>query len=127
MKIQIAENDLKGFNQNAKGMLKQATNEFIGNLIEESNRVEASRNTISDQAEITSSMVNDAKILIRQGLVKPKTKLGIKILRISAAVLSISTGLLYDTEKLQNTGYMVFFILFITVTILAVTISTIKE
>lgn len=127
MEIQISENDLKGFNNKAKGKLSEAATEFVGDLIEESNRLESTRNTTGDDPEITSSMVNDARILIRRGLTQPKKGIGLKALRISAAVLSLLVGMLYDSTKLQSSGYMVFFIVVITAAILTVTISTIKE
>ncbi|MCF5716794.1 hypothetical protein GS629_00415 [Aeromonas veronii] len=127
MDINISNEDLKGFNEQAKAKLAEAATEFIGDLIEESNRLESSRNTSGNEPEITSSMVNDARILIRRGLTQPKKDFGLKILRIAAAVLSLLVGVLYDSEKLQSGGYMLLFIGVITAAILTVTISTIKE
>lgn len=127
MDINISNEDLKGFNEQAKAKLSEAATEFIGDLIEESNRLESSRNTSGNDPEITSSMVNDARILIRRGLAQPKKDFGLKILRIAAAVLSLLVGVLYDSEKLQSGGYMLLFIGVITAAILTVTISTIKE
>ncbi|WP_152607704.1 hypothetical protein [Aeromonas hydrophila] len=127
MDINISNEDLNGFNEQAKAKLSEAATEFIGDLIEESNRLESSRNTSGNDPEITSSMVNDARILIRRGLAQPKENFGLKILRIAAAVLSLLVGVLYDSEKLQSGGYMLLFIGVITAAILTVTISTIKE
>ena len=127
MQIQIPDQDLKGFNEKAKEKLSQATTEFISDLIEESNRLEASRNTTGDDPQITSSMVNDARVLLRRGLSLPKKGVGIKSLRVISAVLSLFAGMLYDTTKLQDSGYMLLFIVVITAAILTVTISTIKE
>lgn len=127
MEIQISEVDLKGFNDRAKEKLSEAATAFIGDLIEESNRLESSRNTTGDEPEITSSMVNDAQILIRRGLAKPRKGFGLKVLRVAAAVLSLLVGVLYDTTKLQSGGYMLLFIGVITAAILTVTISIIKE
>lgn len=127
MEIQISEDDLKGFNDKAKDKLSEAATEFIGDLIEESNRLESSRNTTGDDPEITSSMVNDARVLIRRGLAQPKKGIGLKIFRVAAAVLSLLVGVLYDSTKLQSGGYMLLFIGVITAAILTVTISTIKE
>lgn len=127
MDIEISNDDLKGFNNQAKAKLSEAATEFIGDLIEESNRLESSRNTTGNDPEITSSMVNDARVLIRRGLTQPKMGMGLKILRIAAAVLSLLVGVLYDSEKLQSGGYMLLFIGVITAAILTVTISMIKE
>ncbi|MBN1169387.1 hypothetical protein JXA63_05895 [Candidatus Woesebacteria bacterium] len=127
MQIQIPDQDLKGFNEKAKEKLSEATTEFVSDLIEESNRLEASRNTTGDDPQITSSMVNDARVLLRRGLSLPKKGIGIKSLRVVSAILSLSAGMLYDTTKLQDSGYMLLFIVVITAAILTVTISTIKE
>lgn len=127
MEIKIPKKDLYGFNVKAKEKLEEASKEFINDLIEESNRVESSRNSTSNDPEITSSMVNDAEVLIRRGLSKSKNSIRFKLLRVAAAVLSLSVGILYDSTKLQNSEYMLLFIFVITATILTVTISVIKE
>ena len=128
MEIKIDINDLKGFNEKAKEQLIETVKTYIDDVIKESNRIEVSRNTTNNNIpEITSSMVNDAGILIRRGHAFPKKRLGIKILRVFAAVVSAIPGFLYDSTKLQNSGYMALFIIAITIAILAVTISTIKE
>jgi len=127
MEIIVPDDDLKGFNEKAKSKLEEASKEFVNDLIEESNRLESSRNTSGDDPEITSSMVNDAIILIRRGLAQPKKNLLIKGLRVLAAVLSLLVGVLYDKTKLQDSGYMFLFIAVITAAILTVTIATIKE
>ncbi|MDD5759591.1 MAG: hypothetical protein PHI06_10990 [Desulfobulbaceae bacterium] len=127
MQIQIPEDSLNGFNDKAKEKLSEAATEFVGDLIEESNRIESSRNTTGNDPEITSSMVNDARVLIRRGLSQPKKGIGLKILRIASAILSLLVGVLYDSAKLQSGGYMLIFIGVITASILTVTISTIKE
>jgi len=127
MQININDGDLNGFNTKAKDKLIESTTEFINNLIEESNRLEASHNNTSNEPEITSSMVNDACVLLRRGLSQPRKNIGIKILRILSAILSMLVGFLYDPIKLQNGAYMFVFIFIITIAIIIVTISTIKE
>ncbi len=127
MEITILEKDLKGFNEKAKEKLIEASKEFISDLIEESNRIESARNSTSNDPEVTSSMVNDAKVLIRRGIYKPKINIGVKLLRVAAAVFPLLVGILYDSTRLQNSGYMLLFIIVITTAILIVTISIIKE
>lgn len=127
MEVKILEKDLEGFNEKAKKKLIEASEEFIRDLIEESNRIESARNSTSTDPEITSSMVNDATVLLRRGLSQPRKSIGIKSLRVVAAVLSLLVGILYDSTKLQNSGYMLLFIGIITAAILTVTISIIKE
>jgi len=127
IEIQIQDKDVSGFNLQAKAKLEESVNEFVSDLIEEANRIESGRNSTSGSPEITSSMVNDARVLIRRGLAQPKKGMGLKILRISSAVLSLAVGIMYDSTKLQDRGYMLLFILVIAAAILSVTIATIKE
>ncbi len=127
IEINIPDSDISGFNDKAQDKLKSATTEFIADIIEESNRIESGRNTTQGSPEITSSMVNDAKVLIRRGLAIPKKNRRLRILRIAVAVLSLLVGIMYDKAKLQSGGYMLFFVLLIAATILCVTISTLKE
>jgi hypothetical protein len=128
MDIGINENDLTGFNEKAKEQLMKTVKNYIDDVIEESYRIEASRNSTSkNNPEVVSSMVNEAEILIRRSLAFPKKRLGIKVLRIFAAVFSAIPGFLYDSSKLQESKNLVVFIIAITLAILMVTISTIKE
>lgn len=125
--IQIPDDDLKGFSGEARDHLKKATGEYATDLIEEANRIEAGRNSTGGPPEVTRGMVNDAKVLLRRGLGVPKKSWGMRILRVVAAVLSLCVGIMYDETKLQSGGYMLLFILAVTVAILSVTISTLKE
>lgn len=125
--INIPDQDIKGFNFQARDKLKHSVGEFVSDLIEESNRIESGRNTTSGDPEITSSMVNDAKILILRGLVQPKKGILTKITRIAASILSLVVGIMYNPSKLQDSGYMLLFIIVVTAAILSVTIATIKE
>lgn len=125
--INIPDNNLEGFNTQARDKLKESADDFVSDLIEEANRVESGRNSTSGNPEITSSMVNDAQVLIRRGLAQPKKGMGVKILRIASAILSLVVGMMYDATKLQDSGYMLLFILVIGAAILTVTIATIKE
>ncbi|MHB8138384.1 MAG: hypothetical protein ACYDGO_08350 [Smithellaceae bacterium] len=127
MEIKVSDDVLKGFNDKAKDKLSEAATGFIDDLIEESNRLESSRNTTGDEPEITSSMVNDASILIRRGLAQPKKGIGLTILRVAAAVLPLLVGILYNSARLQDGAYMLLFIGVVTAAILTVTISIIKD
>jgi hypothetical protein len=125
--IQIPDSDLVGFSDQAKERLKEAMLDYTSNLIEEANRIEAGRNSAKGTPEITRGMVNDANDLLRRGLGMPRKSWGLRILRVLAAVLSLIVGIMYDELKLQNSAYMLHFILVVAGTILAVTISTLKE
>lgn len=127
LEIQIPDDDLKGFSDEARDHVKAATVEYVTDLIEEANRIEAGRNSTGGPPEVTRGMVHDAGVLLRRGLGTPRKSWGLRILRVISAVLSLFVGIMYDAEKLQSGGYMLMFILAVAATILAVTISTLKE
>lgn len=127
MQIDIDDTTLAGFNDPAKTALAKAATEFLEDLVKEANRIEATHNTSSGNPQVTSSMVSDAGVLIRRGLARPKKKIGAKLVRIIAAVLSMAVGFTYDATKLQDKTYMLVFVVVVALAILAVTISTIME
>jgi hypothetical protein len=127
MKIDIPEANLQGFNAQAQDKLKLLVEGYSSDVIAEANRIEATRNITNGPAEITSTMVTDAGNLLKIGLGKPRKRFWPKAFRISGAVLSLLVGILYDSQKLQSSEYMLLFVLVITGAILSVTISTIQE
>lgn len=127
MRLDIDETFLAGFNDPAKVELRAATLQFAQDLIREANRIEASRNPVRGNPQLTSSMVNDAAVLIRRGLAQPKKKLGVKIVRVIAAVLSLVVGFTYDATKLQDKTYMLVFVVVVAVAIIAATMSILLD
>lgn len=125
--IDINDSDLAGFNEQAKQELKTSIETFSDDLIAEANRIESSVNSTSQGPEITSSIVRDAKVLIRHKISKPKRNAMSILLKIGASVLSLVAGIMYQKEKLQDTTYLVFYIIVIALAILLTTISVIKE
>lgn len=127
MQIDVPDEDLNGFSQNARDQLQHVTNEYVTDVIEEANRLEATRSNSGKPPEVTSSMVDDANVLVRRGLIQSKGNYKLKILRISAAILSILAGILFDFGEFQNPVYMVVYLVVIAAAILTVTFSVIKE
>lgn len=125
--IEIFDVDLQGFSDPAKEKLSDAVTQFSTSLIEEANRIESGRNATNGVIEITRSMVSDAALVLRRGLGTPKKRFGTLIIRVIASVLSLIVGFMYDGTKLQDNTYMLIFIMLVAATILAVTISAIKE
>lgn len=72
-------------------------------------------------------MVDNAALIQRHAIGGKKTPTGVKMLRITSSVISLIVGFMYDDVKLQSTGYMAIFVLFITAAILTTTLSTLKE
>ncbi|KLV76433.1 hypothetical protein SK37_04006 [Citrobacter sp. MGH109] len=127
MQIDIEDRNLLGFNQPAKDELKKSATDFIDELIKESNRIESSRNPSSGNPQITSGMVTDATVFVRRGLIQPKKKIRVKVLRVISAIVSLLVGIIYDATKLQDKTYMLIFIVVVAIAIISVTISTIME
>jgi hypothetical protein len=125
--IDINDSDLAGFNDQAKQELKTSVETFSDDLIAEANRIESSINSTSQGPEITSSIVRDAKVLIRHKISKPKRNIYSVILKIGASVLSLVAGIMYQKEKLQDATYLVFYIIIIAIAILLTTLTVIKE
>lgn len=125
--ININDTDLAGFNDQAKQELKSSIETFSDDLIAEANRIESSVNSTSQGPEITSSNVRDAKVLIRHKISKPKRNPWSILLKIGASVLSLVAGIMYQKEKLQDTTYLVFYIIVIALAILLTTVTVIKE
>ncbi len=125
--IAINDTDLAGFNDQAKHELKVSVETFSDDLIAEANRIESSINSTSQGPEITSSIVRDAKVLIRHKISKPKKNIWFILLKISASVLSLVAGIMYQKEKLQDTTYLVFYIIIIAIAILLTTLTVIRE
>lgn len=125
--IRIDDSEINGFNNQAQTVLKTYIESFSNDLITEANRIESGINTTSSTPEITSSMVNDANIFMRRGLIQPKKNVWVKVLKIGSSVLSLAVGIMYNPTKLQDSFYMACFIVLLVVTILVVTISTMKE
>lgn len=127
MQIDIDDATLAGFNAPARTELKKATLQFADDLLAEANRIEASRNPTAGTPQVTSGMILEATLLVRRGLARPRKKIGAKLLRVCAAVLSLVIGLTYDASKLQDKTYMMLFVLLVALTILSITISTMQE
>jgi len=125
--ININDADLAGFNDQAKQELKTSIETFSDDLISEANRIESSVNSTSQGPEITSSIVRDAKVLIRHKISKPKRNAWSVVMKIGASVLSLVAGIMYQKEKLQDTTYLVFYIIVIALAILLTTITVLKE
>jgi hypothetical protein len=127
IEISISDEATAGFSEPAKSRVEEAAKVFAIDLIDEANRLEAGRNIEGCAPEVTRGMVTDADAFLRRGLYSPKKNKRLKALRIAAGVLPLAVGIMYDKQRLQDSAYMMFFFLVVAATILAVTLSVLKE
>jgi hypothetical protein len=125
--IIIPDTDLNGFNQPAQNELKKSIQDFSNDLLAECNRIEASANTTSNVPEITSSIVADARVLLRHKISKPKKSSWKVWLKIAASLVTLLSGIMYQKEKLQDTSYLIFYIIVIALAIILTTLTILKE
>ena len=127
IEIEIPDSDLLGFTEHAQERLREEALDYATDLVEEANRVEAGQNPTDGPPEITTSMVNDAEVLMRRGYDESGNATRVKILRVSASVLSLISGVMYNPSSLQNSGYMLLFILVVASAIILVTLSVLYD
>lgn len=127
IRVPVSEESVAAFSPPAIEGLNDATASYAKELIAETNRLEAGRNSATDNPEVTRAMVIDARDMMRRGLYTPKKSFGLKALRVSAAVLPLIVGIMYDRENLQDGLYLIAFVMVIALAILAVTLSVLKE
>lgn len=114
-------------NAPAEGAVKVAVEKFTEDLLAEAGRLEAALNSSGANPEITSSMIQDAALLLRRGYAKPRKHWGTKVAQVVSAVGGVVTGLLADTEKLKDTSTLVLFVVLAVTTITATVVGVLKE
>ena len=126
IQVIISDADTVGFNAQARTKLRETTELFVANVIDEANRIEAGHNIAHGSPEVTSSMVSDAASWVQRGLSRPKKKIGWLFLRVLGTVLALFVGILYDKTK-QNPADIPVFLFITAAAILCLTISILKE
>ncbi|MCW2405268.1 hypothetical protein M2336_001897 [Sphingobium sp. B1D7B] len=116
-----------GFSDPAKDGVKKAGEDFIKHVIAEANRLESSQNAGTGPVEITKGMVANAALIQRRSLGGKKTPLSHKVLRIVSTATTLLVGIMVDKDKMQDTFYLVLFIMVIAVAIITTTVSIMKE
>ena|ERR1700722_18236661 len=93
----------------------------------EANRLEAATKSTRGTPEITSTMIRDANILLRRGYSRPPKGSLLIISQIASTVGALATGLLANTEKLNQPGGLALFVLVLVVTITATVLAFVKD
>lgn len=124
--IAVSPEVLKTLNPPARSELARCVTQFSLDLLAEAGRLEANANTARGRPEITTSMVRDADILLRHRYVRPHQSWSSRILKLTAVVSGILTGLMADAAFLKELSHLVLFIFGVVVTV-ASTVWSFKD
>lgn len=125
--IDLEDYDLSGFTEHAEHTIRENIDSYISDIIRESSRIEAGRNTPNNPTEITTRMVNEADFLIRGGISSSNYTWGDIFIKVTASIMPFALGIMYDSTKLQEGWYMALFIITVVVTVILVTASVVKN
>lgn len=125
--IRVEDTELLGFSDPTKEGVKKAGEDFIRHVIEESNRLESAHNAGGGPVEITKGMVANAALIQRHAIGGKKAPIGFKVLRIISTASALVVGIMVDKGRMQDTLYLVAFVIVIAVSLITTTISIMKE
>lgn len=114
-------------NVRAVNEFETAITQFAEDLLRESGRLEAASKSTDGNPEITSTMVNDANILLRRGYVRQPKKPYLIASQLIATLGGFLVGLLADMDKLKDALTLVAFVILLTITITATVVSLVKD
>jgi hypothetical protein len=123
----IPDNDLDGFSGLAKQELETCVRKFAVDLASEANRLELGRRGSQGAADVSANDVRDALPTIRRRETPKKTTRGDRFIRGGAVVSGIVLGLVWDKPSLQDTTYLMIFLLIFAVTLLLGTLSAVRD
>lgn len=103
-----------------------AVSRYSADLLAEASRLEAATNT-SGTAELTSTMVQDADLLLRRGYAKRRKSRLLVCAQIVSAVGGWLTGVLTNGNVLKTPLGLGSFVVVLTVTLTALLVAVMKE
>lgn len=129
IKVEITDDKLTYFSDEAKNELQKHMEKHAIEVIDETNRLEASMREDSYTPEITRVLVNKAINKYKnQFNVGKKTKFSI-IIKLISTITILLTGLIFDFNAIKtSTVHLIIFIIFLTIAIISTTVMyTSKE
>lgn len=127
VEITVADDATKYLNTPAVAQLKAASEQYIQDVLQEANRLEAAGKSTKGNPEVTSSMVRDADMLLRRGYSKPKKSRSLIAAQLISTIGGFVVGLLADAEKLKNPTTLVVFVIVLGFTITAAVVAVLKD
>src|SRR5260221_14334217 len=105
--VKLPDNAAKHLKAQAESAYQVALETFADDLLKEASRLEAAAKGTSGDPEITSTMVNDANILLRRAYARPRKSRIVVASQLISTVGGAVTGLLADMEKLKNPNTLI--------------------
>jgi len=125
--VTVTDSDLQALKGPALTAFDEAVERYRADLFAEASRLEAALNSAGRAPEITSSMVQDADLLMRRGYAKRPKSGWLMLCKIGSAIGGFVTGILADADKLKDPQTLVTFIVVLSTTIVATVVSAMKE
>lgn len=116
LEIDIPEEKVQYFSQDAKTELKEQSIRIALEIADEASRIEEGRRLPTAHSEITQSIVKEAAAQPRM-TVSRKKNYKIKIIQAIAFISTLISGNLLDTSKFTETNHVIWFIVVLFVAI----------
>ena len=119
IEIDISDDKLQNLSQTAKAEVTKVSKHYTEEVLDEASRIEESRRTSNSNPEITAAIINDAVVFAKTYGIrkrKPKKQTFMQILAFISATL---TGGLFDTDKFNQTGYIILFLVVFAVSVIS--------
>jgi hypothetical protein len=109
--IIVVDSELEGFTPQGRADLINSITAYKSDLLKEIGRIEAGQNAGSGVPEITSRMVKDAETIFSRGSIYQRKRIGLKVLKATAAISLFVAGAMVQKEQLKDFTYLVIFMI----------------
>ena len=124
--IDIPDDKVSGYTDNAKDRLKKLTEEYVSDIISEAEKVEKMFHEKGASADITDNIIFQAS---RRNKTEKKKDIKLILFRIVAEILLFVAGCMFIPERFINSNqsldivYFSFFLIVVTITLICVITS----
>jgi len=128
MNIEVEDNQLEGFNSQAKQKVELAIKEYADKVVEETLRIESARRASgSETPEVTSSIVDAAVTLLINGFGSKKQSKGTIALKVSSNFLWVATGAMFFSNQMNEQWFLILFALALVGAVITTTLSLLRD
>lgn len=117
----VDDANIEGFSGGAKDRIQSVCQEYVEGIIAEAKRIEQSDRIGNAEVEVIASHVDEARKNYRRA---PTRSISRIILDVFVEFFLLILGVLFDkNDLLNNTGFMIFYIIFLLVTVILLIIK----